>query len=240
MSICVVLSLALSFQRLANPCIFIHLGRRVTISLWSLSCNGGSNSHYTAVWYSCTVVVCGSWFSCVCKNKKTKKLIKQILVPVFSKPHFCVVMTLPVAISIIGVSCRKYRFCRDKSFVVANTCLSQQKYTCCDKSMLVATNICHNVLSWQTYYNFVATKQAYFFMTKDVSCCNKHVFVVMIFFCSSQWYIWTSISFAGRVQITPFCQCHVSLAIRTFLSLNWHVHQFLGHWCLTLLLCIKQ
>ena len=49
---------------------------------------------------------------------------------------------------------RQNYVCRDKTFVVTDTCLSQQAYecfvmtnrqnVCCDKSMFVATNTCHN------------------------------------------------------------------------------------------------
>ena len=91
-------------------------------------------------------------------------------------------MTLPpvVMLIVIGESCYKYHFCRDKhvfvatkhvfcrnrSMLVVKKLLSQQTYFCHDKTF-VATNICHDK-------HFVATKvllrQAYF-------CCNKHMFV---------------------------------------------------------------
>ena len=57
-------------------------------------------------------------------------------------PRFCV---LPLAASavrlqfcIIGGTCHKYHFFRDKSFIATNTYLSRQKYACRDKIMFVA------------------------------------------------------------------------------------------------------
>ena len=74
------------------------------------------------------------------------------------------------AITITGGSCHKYHFCRDKSFVATNTCLSRQnpsfaatkvslsreKYFCRDKSF-VATSI---LLSCQKTC-FVATNTCF-------------------------------------------------------------------------------
>ena len=66
--------------------------------------------------------------------------------------------------SIIGGSCHKYNFCRDKSYVAINTCLSRQAPVCRNKTRL---------LSRQKYAcsdkTFVATK--YFCMR------GKYVFV---------------------------------------------------------------
>ena len=42
--------------------------------------------------------------------------------------------------SIMGESCHKYHFCRDKSFVSTNTCLSRQRF-CLDKHVFVATKV---------------------------------------------------------------------------------------------------
>ena len=69
-------------------------------------------------------------------------------------------MTLPpvVTLIVIGKSCYKYRFCRDKhmfvatkhvfcynrSMLVVKKLLSQQTYFCHDKTF-VATNICHDI-----------------------------------------------------------------------------------------------
>ena len=96
--------------------------------------------------------------------------------------------------SIIGGSCHKYEFCRDKSFDVF----------CCDKSMLVATKLC---LSQQAYFChdkkktcFVATKvlfrQKYvcrnksFVATKDVFCRDKHVFKATQLLLRQISYLW--------------------------------------------------
>ena len=69
---------------------------------------------------------------------------------------------------IIGGSCHKYHFCRDKhvscrdkSMLVATKLLSPQAYFCRDKRRVLWTGICHDK-------TFVATK--YF-------CCDKHTFV---------------------------------------------------------------
>ena len=63
---------------------------------------------------------------------------------------------------IIGWSCHKYHFCRNKSFVASNTCLSQRKF-CLNK------------------YTFVTTK--------DTFCCDKHVFVTTKVCLSRQNYV---------------------------------------------------
>ena len=76
--------------------------------------------------------------------------------------------------TVIGGSCHKYRFCRDKSMLV----LSRQKYAC-----FVATKVClfcrdksMLVLSRQKYACFVATKVCLFCRDKSLSsyfCCDK-------------------------------------------------------------------
>ena len=77
-----------------------------------------------------------------------------------------------VLFCVIGRSCNKYHFGRDKTFVMIKTCLwwqtcvcrdkdfvmtslllSLQTRVCCNESMLAVTNFCHDkrtVLSWQT------------------------------------------------------------------------------------------
>ena len=42
------------------------------------------------------------------------------------------------SISVTGGSCYKYIFCRDKSFVATNTCLSPQRRVCRDKTRLLS------------------------------------------------------------------------------------------------------
>ena len=71
---------------------------------------------------------------------------------------------------IVGVSCHKYHFCRDKhvscrdkSMLVATKLLSRQAYFCRDKRRVLWTGICHDK-------TFVATKILYF-------CGDKHTFV---------------------------------------------------------------
>ena len=95
------------------------------------------------------------------------------------KANLCHSWTVTILYSIIGWSCHKYGFCRDKH-------VSRQKYTCRDKTF-VSTNICrhkHVCLSHKSMlvatntcigrdkHNFVATKvlsrQAYF--CRDKRC----------------------------------------------------------------------
>ena len=66
--------------------------------------------------------------------------------------------------SIISLSCHKYHFCRDKSFVATNTCLSRHKL---EKIMFVATkqNFCHK-------HNFVATEDVFCFVATK-SCLSQ-------------------------------------------------------------------
>ena len=63
---------------------------------------------------------------------------------------------------------------QNMSFIMTKVCLSRQNL-CCDKHMLVATNICHD-------NNFV--------MTKDVFCHGKHVFVVTKLLSWQKLYLW--------------------------------------------------
>ena len=70
---------------------------------------------------------------------------------------------------IIGGSCYKYLFCRDKWFVATNMCLlSRQRYACRDKNILSRQNL----IATNNKRNFVATKrlsrQAYFITIKGV------------------------------------------------------------------------
>ena len=73
---------------------------------------------------------------------------------------------------IIGGSCYKYKFCRDKSFGT-NTCT---------KVRLFATKLLTGDL-----HNFVATK--------DLFCCEKHVFVLSLpnSVCCDNYFVATSI-----------------------------------------------
>ena len=61
---------------------------------------------------------------------------------------------------IIGGSCHKYQFCRDKRFVVTKLCLSRQTL-CRDKHML--------------YQNACRDKQV--FVATEIFCRDKHNFV---------------------------------------------------------------
>ena len=72
------------------------------------------------------------------------------------------------AASVIGGSCHKYHFCRDKiMFVATSILLSRQTRVCRDKSKLVATN----VIVWRQ--KFCGSKHT-FVPTKDVFCRDKH------------------------------------------------------------------
>ena len=73
---------------------------------------------------------------------------------------------------IIGGSCYKYHFCRDKSMPVTTKLLSRQTYFSRDKSF-VMTNI---ILSRQTYFVMkkVLSRQAYFCRNKRRDCRDKN------------------------------------------------------------------
>ena len=79
---------------------------------------------------------------------------------------------------IIGWSCQKYHFCRDKyvfvatkqSFVMTKVCLLRQKF-CCDIIMFVVTKLC---LLWQKHV-FVATN---IILSREKFCHDKHTFAV--------------------------------------------------------------
>ena len=92
--------------------------------------------------------------------------------------------------TIIGGSCNKYHFCRDKHTFVAS-----KHVFCLDKSMLVATNsFCPDK------YTFVATK--------DVFCRDKHMFVATKHLSRQNLYLW---------QLRPMIRdsyCTPSLAFR--------------------------
>ena len=60
-----------------------------------------------------------------------------------ARNHYC---TVEKKKAIIGGSCHKYHFCRDKGFVpqifvATNTCLSRQAYLCCDKRRVLSRQI---------------------------------------------------------------------------------------------------
>ena len=111
--------------------------------------------------------------------------------------------------TIIGGSCYKYQFCRDKSFVTTNTCLSpqtrvyrdktrllsQQKYDCRDKIMFVA----------KKYFCFVATN----------ICHDKHVFVATKVLSRQKLYLWQLAPVIGRwhtITTTTNNNVHLSCA----------------------------
>ena len=77
--------------------------------------------------------------------------------------------------TIIGGSCHKYHFCRDKSILVATKLLLRQIFVA-TKYNFVATK----VLSQQTYFcrdkRRICVDKHIFVATKDVFCRDKHVF----------------------------------------------------------------
>ena len=87
-------------------------------------------------------------------------------------------------ILIIGGSCHKYHFCRDKTFVVTNTCLWQtflvtktsRQTFCLDKLTFVATNTC----LLRQNISFVSTKAC---LLRQNFCRDKQVFVATTIFC---------------------------------------------------------
>ena len=87
-------------------------------------------------------------------------------------------------VPIIGESCHKYNFCRDKCFVATKVCLSRQTRVGRDKHTFVATNICREK------HNFVPTKpcngkltclsrQNTSFVSTKIFCRDKNNFVAI-------------------------------------------------------------
>ena len=83
--------------------------------------------------------------------------------------------------TIIGESCHKYRFCRNKHvFIATNMFVVTKRVFCHNKNMLVTTNICHDkrfvahiILLQERFgrgkHTFVATKDV-FFVTNTCVC----------------------------------------------------------------------
>ena len=93
-----------------------------------------------------------------------------------------------LSLAIIGGCCHKYNFCRDKSFVTTNKCLSQQI------TSFVAIFVATKVLSRQTKFchdkqitSFVATELC--LSQQDALCRDKHVFVAKVS-SRQKWYLW--------------------------------------------------
>ena len=103
----------------------------------------------------------------------------------------------------VGGSCHKYHFCRDKTFVAT------EHYLCCDKSMLAATK----VFSWQIFVvtntcllgqSFVATSiillRWIFVATKLLSwqkyVCRDNSFVTtsILLSCRKTWFVTKNMS----------------------------------------------
>ena len=76
-------------------------------------------------------------------------------------------------LSLAGAATSKKNFCRDKSLVATNTCLSRQN-TCLSRqnTTFVATKVCLS----RSVATKVLLRQAYFVATKDVFCRDKHMF----------------------------------------------------------------
>ena len=124
--------------------------------------------------------------------------------------------------TIIGRSCHKYNFCRDKCFVVCCDKLMfvMTKHVFCrDKSMLVvtkllllqvfvATNTC---LSRQTFYRDKHTSVA----TKDVFCRDKHVIVATKLCLSREIFVVT-----GFVATKYFCRNKLFFFLATTILLS--------------------
>ena len=103
--------------------------------------------------------------------------------------------------TIIGGSCHKYNFCRDKRVFVATK--KRQKYACHDKTVLVAANSCRNkhtfvatsiLLSQQAYFCrdkhvLVATKIILAPITQNVSCLDAFVIVVAFTRCAINFFL---------------------------------------------------
>ena len=94
-----------------------------------------------------------------------------------------VVIVLHPTVFVIGGNCHKYNFCRDKSFVRTNTCLSRQNmYFVPTKLCLLQQNICRDK------HNFVATSLPLSRQTRV--CRNKYL--------SRQTYLCRDKSFLSR------------------------------------------
>ena len=71
------------------------------------------------------------------------------------------------------LSCRKYNFCCDKSFVATNTCLSRQTLVCHDKSMLVTTYFCHDKHMFAAASILLSQQKTCLSCRKYHFCCDK-------------------------------------------------------------------
>ena len=94
---------------------------------------------------------------------------------------------------IIGGSCHKYNFCRDKSFVTTKRVFAPQKYACRDKIMFVAENICRE-------QGFVATK---------IFCRDKHnIFVATkAVFCRDKLVLFSTLSLCLSLSVSLCVSC---------------------------------
>ena len=119
--------------------------------------------------------------------------------------------------TIIGGSCHKYNFCRDKTRP-----LSRQKYACRDKRF-VATKLClsrqkrRRIVTTKMIHVFVATKHVFcrdktILSRQNYACRDKHVFVATNI-CHDKRFVATSILFLAIKDV--FCRDkHVFVATK--------------------------
>ena len=116
--------------------------------------------------------------------------------------------------SIVGWSCHKYRFCRDKSFVATNTCLSRQN------TSFVGTKVCMSRQNFRpdkhvfVATNIILSRQAYF-------CRDKHVFVatkVCLGLSRQKLYLW---QLPPVIRLSSYWIRAVVLTSRRFSCQTW-------------------
>ena len=91
---------------------------------------------------------------------------------------------------------RQTYFCRDKSSVMTNMCLSWPNTSFCDKSMLVMTN----VLLWKIMLLNYATN---IFLSWQKFCHDKHVFVM-----TKHIFLWQEYACHDKSFVVKNYVCH--------------------------------
>ena len=99
-----------------------------------------------------------------------------------------------ICVCIIGGSCSKYHFFRDKCFVATNTCLSRQTCVYHDKTRLLSRSrqkyVCRVVATKVCLHNFVATKDV--FCREKTHFCRNTVMFVAINICRDKRFVATN------------------------------------------------
>ena len=122
------------------------------------------------------------------------------------------ITVLFICLSIIGESCHKYKFCRDRSFVTTNTktCLSWQK----------ACFVMTKLLSWQI---FVVTNMC---LSRQRLCLDKHTFVTTkdMFCCDKQLLVVTEVCLFchDKIMLVAANICHDKIVVTKIFCLDKH------------------